>query len=77
VLQRAVWIEVGRLSPAVLNIVVEELIRAAIDSEADSWRCETVADTLIPISTIHTRAKVLTELRTVSFYHVSAGFLFV
>lgn len=54
-----------RLPPAILNIVIDELIQSVINSELDSRKCDMVADTLISISTIHTRAKVLSRLRTV------------
>ena len=65
VVQRTVWVEFSKLTPLALDIAVEELIRVAIESGTGSRRCELAADTLIALSTIHTRAKVLGKLRTV------------
>ncbi|KDQ15349.1 hypothetical protein BOTBODRAFT_54648 [Botryobasidium botryosum FD-172 SS1] len=63
VLQRAVWSEISKLDIRVLNIVLDELFRAAIDGGMGSRRCEAVADTLVVLSSINTRGRLLAKLR--------------
>lgn len=60
------WAELAKHDSLLLNIALEELIRAAIDGGLGSRRCEQVADTLIAMSSINVRARVLMKLRKVS-----------
>jgi hypothetical protein len=62
-----VWAELAKHDSLLLNIALEELIRAAVDGGLGSRRCEQVADTLIAMSSINVRARVLMKLRRVSF----------
>ncbi|KAF8592239.1 hypothetical protein K439DRAFT_1626245 [Ramaria rubella] len=64
-IQRAVWAELAKHDSLLLNIALEELMRAAIDGGLGSRRCEQVADTLIAMSSINVRARVLMKLRRV------------
>ena len=59
------WAELGKHDTLLLNVALEELMRAAIDGGLGSRRCEQVADTLIAMSSINVRAKVLVKLRHV------------
>ncbi|KAJ7265356.1 hypothetical protein B0H12DRAFT_1201035 [Mycena haematopus] len=40
--QRYVWAEVGKLDPLIVDVVLDELIRAATDGGVGSSRCETI-----------------------------------
>lgn len=65
-LQRQVWNEIGKLDNRVVNITLDELFRAAIDGGLSSRRCEAVGETLVVLSSINVRGKVLSKLRRVS-----------
>ncbi|KIO22012.1 hypothetical protein M407DRAFT_28426 [Tulasnella calospora MUT 4182] len=64
-LQRQIWNEVGKLDNRVVNITLDELFRAAIDGGLSSRRCEAVGETLVVLSSINVRGKVLSKLRRV------------
>ncbi|KAG8981934.1 Ras GTPase activating protein ira2 [Tulasnella sp. 425] len=64
-LQRQVWNEIGKLDNRVVNITLDELFRAAIDGGLSSRRCEAVGETLVVLSSINVRGKVLSKLRRV------------
>ncbi|KAG9015978.1 Ras GTPase activating protein ira2 [Tulasnella sp. 427] len=64
-LQRYIWNEVGKLDNRVVNIALDELFRAAIDGGLSSRRCEAVGETLVVLSSINVRGKVLSKLRRV------------
>ncbi|EJD36584.1 hypothetical protein AURDEDRAFT_117057 [Auricularia subglabra TFB-10046 SS5] len=61
--QRHVWSEIGRLDAALIGIALDELIRAAVDGGIGSMRCELVADTLVSLSSVSVRGKIITRLR--------------
>lgn len=48
-----------------ISIALEELVRAATDGGIGSRRCEIIADTIVVISSISTRGKILSKLRKV------------
>jgi hypothetical protein len=60
-----IWVEIGRLDSTLVNIVLEELIRAASDGGMGSRRCETIARTTSALSSINVRGKIFTKLRKV------------
>ena len=60
------WAELAKHDTLLLNIALEELMRAAVDGGLGSRRCEQVADTLIAMSSINVRGRVLMKLRRVS-----------
>ncbi|KAJ7821199.1 hypothetical protein B0H14DRAFT_2831907 [Mycena olivaceomarginata] len=61
--QRYVWSEVGKLDPVILDIVLDELIRAATDGGVGSSRCETIALLLASMTSISVRGKLIFKLR--------------
>ncbi|PCH40763.1 hypothetical protein WOLCODRAFT_88808 [Wolfiporia cocos MD-104 SS10] len=64
-LQKYIWGEVGKLDSGVVNLVLDELMRAAVDGGAGSARCDRVADTMGAISSINVRGRLLSRLRKV------------
>ncbi|KAG8886533.1 Ras GTPase activating protein ira2 [Tulasnella sp. 331] len=62
---RLLWAEVSKLDNRVINITLDELFRAAIDGGISSRRCEAVAETLVVMSSINVRGRVLAKLRRV------------
>jgi hypothetical protein len=65
-LQRHLWSEIGKLDIRVVNIALDELFRAAIDGGISSRRCEAIGETLVVLSSINVRGKVIAKLRRVS-----------
>ncbi|KAI0329579.1 hypothetical protein GY45DRAFT_1324865 [Cubamyces sp. BRFM 1775] len=63
--QRYVWMEVGRLESGTLNLILDELMRAAVDGGMGSLRCEKVAETMTALNTINVRGRILARLRKV------------
>lgn len=63
VAQRIVWTEVAKLEPGVISIALDELVRAASDGGIGSRRCELAAETMVVISSISVRGKILSKLR--------------
>ena len=65
VIQKTIWAEIAKLDTAIVTIALDELVRAATDGGIGSRRCEIMADTLIVLSSISVRGKVLSKLRKV------------
>lgn len=63
--QQYIWAEIGKLDITVINPVLEELMRAAIDGGIGSPRCEIVANILSVLSSLPVRGKILSRLRKV------------
>ncbi|KAG8833280.1 Ras GTPase activating protein ira2 [Serendipita sp. 399] len=63
VVQRSIWSEVAKLEPASISIALDELVRAAADGGIGSTRCELAAETIVVISSISVRGKILSKLR--------------
>ncbi|TFK46902.1 hypothetical protein OE88DRAFT_1666689 [Heliocybe sulcata] len=63
--QQFIWAEIGKLDIGVINPVLEELMRAAIDGGIGSPRCEIVANILSVLSSLPVRGKILSRLRKV------------
>ncbi|KAJ7620066.1 hypothetical protein FB45DRAFT_146957 [Roridomyces roridus] len=61
--QRYVWSEVGKLDPVVVDVVLDELIRAATDGGVGSTRCETIGMLLASMTSISVRGKLIFKLR--------------
>ncbi|KAI0291754.1 hypothetical protein BC826DRAFT_969907 [Russula brevipes] len=55
--QKAIWTEISRLDGAVVNIALDELMRAAIDGGAGSHACEVIALIMTPLSSINALGK--------------------
>ncbi|KAI0040644.1 hypothetical protein FA95DRAFT_1647858 [Auriscalpium vulgare] len=61
--QRMIWSEMARLDTAVVNVALDELMRAAIDGGAGSQRCEMIALIIVPLSSINVRGMILSKMR--------------
>ena len=58
----------AKLEPGTISIALDELVRAAADGGIGSRRCEIVADTIVVISSISVRGKILSKLRKVGTF---------
>ncbi|KAH8826519.1 hypothetical protein DL96DRAFT_1529897 [Flagelloscypha sp. PMI_526] len=58
-----IWGEIAKLDTSFMDIVIDELIRAAADGGAGSRRCEAVSLTLSVLSSIHVKSRILNKLR--------------
>lgn len=63
--QKHIWREIAESDSDLVNIVVDELMRAAVDGGIGSQRCETVADTMSALRSIHVRGRLLSRIRKV------------
>ncbi|KAJ7458402.1 hypothetical protein B0H11DRAFT_187286 [Mycena galericulata] len=61
--QRFVWSEIARLDPLIVDVVLDELIRAATDGGVGSSRCETIGLLLASMTSISVRGKLIFKLR--------------
>ncbi|KAF7964396.1 hypothetical protein HWV62_8641, partial [Athelia sp. TMB] len=64
-LQKYVWSEISQLDVTLVNVVLDELMRAAIDGGAGSKRCEVVARTVASLSPIIVRGRIFAKLRKI------------
>ena len=64
-IQKNIWTEVGKLDSNVVNIVLDELMRAAVDGGMGSSRCDKVADTMSALNTINVCDRILARVRKV------------
>ncbi|KAF8450670.1 hypothetical protein L210DRAFT_3520995 [Boletus edulis BED1] len=62
-IHRYIWVEIGRLDVTLVNVVLDELIRAAADGGIGSRRCETIARTAAALASINVRGKLFSKLR--------------
>ncbi|KAI6152285.1 hypothetical protein BKA82DRAFT_4387651 [Pisolithus tinctorius] len=60
-----IWAEIGKQDSSILNIVLDELVRAAADGGVGSRRCETITRTAAGLSSINMRGKIFVKLRKV------------
>lgn len=60
-----VWAEIGKLDSSIVNVVLDELIRAAADGGIGSCRCETIARTAAGLASVNVRGKIFVKLRKV------------
>lgn len=65
-LQKHIWGEVGRLQSNVVNAVLDELMRAAVDGGLGSTRCEVIADVMTAVTSINVRGRIFARLRKVN-----------
>ncbi|KAF5371189.1 hypothetical protein D9758_004214 [Tetrapyrgos nigripes] len=61
--QKYVWSEVARLESGVVDIIFDELVRTAADGGIGSFRCETIAYSVAPLSSINVRGRLYSKLR--------------
>lgn len=64
-IQKNIWTEVGKLDSNVVNIVLDELMRAAVDGGLGSNRCDVVADIMSGITSINVRGRIFARVRKV------------
>ncbi|PFH50162.1 hypothetical protein AMATHDRAFT_80979 [Amanita thiersii Skay4041] len=62
-IHKCIWSEVAKLDSYVTDVVLDELVRMAVDGGIGSSRCEAVADILACLSSIGVRAKLYSRLR--------------
>ncbi|TFY83118.1 hypothetical protein EWM64_g893 [Hericium alpestre] len=60
---RLIWAEIAKLDSPVINVVLDELMRAAIDGGLGSQRCEIIATVMAPLSSIHVRGQIFSKMR--------------
>lgn len=65
VVHKHIWVEIGKLDVTIVNVVLEELIRAAADGGIGSRRCESIARTAAALASINVRGKIFSRLRKV------------
>ena len=56
----------GKLDSAVINVVLDEIMRAAVDGGMGSSRCDMMAETLSSMCSMSVRGRILAKLRKVS-----------
>ncbi|KAG8218508.1 hypothetical protein J3R82DRAFT_4145 [Butyriboletus roseoflavus] len=64
-IHKYIWVEIGKLDATIVNVVLDELIRAAADGGIGSRRCETIARTAAALASINVRGKIFSKLRKV------------
>lgn len=64
-IQNFVWSGVAPLDITLVNVVLDELMRAAIDGGVGSKRCEVVARTVATLSSVNVRGRIFSKLRKV------------
>lgn len=63
--QQYVWSEICKLDSPVVNIVLDELMRTAVDGSFGSRKSEVITDTVGTLSSINVRGRILSKLRKV------------
>ncbi|KAK2465915.1 hypothetical protein APHAL10511_001556 [Amanita phalloides] len=58
-----IWSEVAKLDNFIIDVVLDELVRMAVDGGIGSSRCEAVANILACLSSISVRAKIYSRMR--------------
>ena len=66
--QQYIWSEICKLDSPVVNIVLDELMRTAMDGPFGSRRSEIITDTVGTLSSINVRGRILSKLRKVDHY---------
>lgn len=74
IVQKYVWTKIGQLDTSIVNVVLDELMRSAIDGGVGSRRCEVIARTVAALSSINVRGRIFSKLRKVSWMHSSYPF---
>ncbi|KAI5118442.1 hypothetical protein M0805_000576 [Coniferiporia weirii] len=57
------WVEIGKLDSAVVNVVLDEIMRAAVDGGLGSSRCEIMSEILSSMCSKNARGRILAKLR--------------
>ena len=72
--QQYIWSEICKMDSPAVNIVLDELMRTAIDGPFGSPRSEVITDTVGTLASINVRGRILSKLRKVSRHVVHAPF---
>jgi hypothetical protein len=64
-LQKYVWEEVTKSDQTFIYVVLDELIRAAVDAGVGSQRCQIVGETVATLTSIGIRGRILSKVRKV------------
>jgi hypothetical protein len=65
-IQKYIWGEAGKLDTVIVDVILDELIRSAIDSGVGNDRCEAIANIISSLSSISVRGRIYSKLRKVS-----------
>ncbi|KAH8118768.1 hypothetical protein DFH11DRAFT_1839273 [Phellopilus nigrolimitatus] len=63
IMARTTWVEMGKLDSVVINVILDEIMRAAVDGGIGSSRCEVMADVLSSMCSKNARGRILAKLR--------------
>ena len=64
-IQKHIWAEVAKLDSDIVDIILDELVRAAADGGIGSRRCETISHIVAALSSINVRGRIYSKLRKV------------
>ena len=64
-IQEHIWAEVAKLDSNIVDIILDELVRAATDGGIDTRRCETISHIVATLSSINVRGRIYSKLRKV------------
>lgn len=70
-IQKQIWAEVGKLDTSIVDVILDELVRAATDGGIGTRRCEAIALIVASLTSINVRGKLFSKLRKVCFLHLS------
>jgi neurofibromin 1 len=62
-IQKHIWAEVAKLDSNIVDIILDELIRAATDGGIGTRRCETISHIVAALSSINVRGRIYSKLR--------------
>jgi uncharacterized protein YfeS len=65
IIQKHIWAEVAKLESYIVDIILDELVRAATDGGIGSRRCETISHIVAALSSINVRGRIYSKLRKV------------
>ena len=64
-IQEHIWAEVAKLDSYIVDIIFDELVRAATDGGIGTRRCETISYIVAALSSINVRGRIYSKLRKV------------
>jgi hypothetical protein len=66
IMQKHVWQEVAKSDTTFTNVVLEELMRAAVDAGVSTRRCAVIGETVATLSSVAVRGRLLAKTRKVT-----------
>lgn len=64
-IQKYIWAEVGKLDTVIIDVILDELVRAATDGGMGTHRSEAIAHAIASLSSISVRGRIYSKLRKV------------